>query len=58
MKKIVAIIELSINDDTNNVTDWLLEEVNNNLEPGEKVTDYHVIYASEKSDNILNQFRD
>ena len=57
MKRIFAIIELEIDDDVNNVEDWLLEEIGNNLMPGETVTDYHVAYCSEDSDNILNQFK-
>jgi len=57
MQKIFAIVELSIDDNVNNVTDWLLEEIGNNLKPGEQVTDYYVAYHSEDSDRILNQFR-
>jgi len=57
MKKIFAIIELEIDDDVNNVEDWLLDMVDINLMPGESVTDYHVAYSSEDSDNILNQFK-
>jgi hypothetical protein len=57
MKKIFAIIELEIDDDVNNVEDWLLDMVDINLMQGETVTDYYVAYSSEHSDNILNQFK-
>lgn len=56
MKKIVAIVEMEIDDDVNNVTDWLLEEIGNNLMPGEKVADYFVTESTPETDKILDQF--
>lgn len=54
MRKVFAVIELLIEDDVNNITDWLLEEVGNNLNEGESITDYHIAYLDESSSKILD----
>ena len=55
MKKIVVILELSVDDSANNVTDWILEEVGNNLMPGEELKDYYVAESNSSIEDILDK---
>jgi len=55
MKKIIAILELAVDDSVNNVTDWILEEVGNNLMPGEELKDYFIAESDSSLESILDK---